>query len=168
MWLADTSAYPQCALCLQSGPFCYYTTASASPATTTIIPTTTAVSTTVKSSVLVGNKQKLNKYWKQRWNIYLINNVLQMSLTGFVYMVCWYIDLEICLLSTLPPLPSVCLASSRLHHLTNGSFWLFLSVEHNWKCSWSRFEFVSFPTPFFFFFLTTVKSRKTEFHKTKN
>ena len=45
-----------CFLCLQSGASRYYTTASASPATTNI-PTTTAVSTTVKSSVLVGNKQ---------------------------------------------------------------------------------------------------------------
>lgn len=45
-----------CFLCLQFGPSCYYTTASASPATTNI-PTTTAVSTTVKSSVLVGKKQ---------------------------------------------------------------------------------------------------------------
>lgn len=45
-----------CFLCLQYGPSRYYTTASASPATTNI-PTTTAVSTTVKSSVLVGNQQ---------------------------------------------------------------------------------------------------------------
>lgn len=45
-----------CFLCLQYGVSHYYTTASASPATTNI-PTTTAVSTTVKSSVLVGNQQ---------------------------------------------------------------------------------------------------------------
>lgn len=44
-----------CFLCLQYGPSRYYTTASASPATTNI-PTTTAVPTTVESSVLVGNK----------------------------------------------------------------------------------------------------------------
>lgn len=52
-----------CFLGLQSGASRYYTTASASPATTNI-PTTTAVSTTVKSSVLVGNKQELNKILK--------------------------------------------------------------------------------------------------------
>lgn len=45
-----------CFLCLQYGVSRYYTTAFASPATTNI-PTTTAVSTTVKSSVLVGNQQ---------------------------------------------------------------------------------------------------------------
>lgn len=37
----------------------YYTTASASPATTSVPTTTAAVSTTVKSSVLVGNEQSL-------------------------------------------------------------------------------------------------------------
>lgn len=61
--LSSTQLMTQAALCGERfslpvvwRPPRYYTTASASPATTNI-PTTTAVLTTVKSSVLVGDQQ---------------------------------------------------------------------------------------------------------------
>lgn len=116
-------------LCLQYGVSCYYTTASASPATTNI-PTTTAVSATVKANVLVGNQSR-KKYWNQRWNIYLINIVLQISFMGFVNMVCWCFESEICLLSTVPSPPtppSICFLLSHLYHLTNSCLFFFWCV----------------------------------------
>lgn len=115
---AGTQAAPcgeLCFLCLQYGPSCYYTTASASPATTNI-PTTTAVSTTVKSSVLVGNKQSWINTESKRWNIYLNNIVLQISLMGFVYMVLliyWIGNLPSVNCTPTPPLPQFV----RCHHI---------------------------------------------------
>lgn len=96
-----------------------YTTASASPATTNI-HITTAVPTTLQIQRFSW-KSKLNKYWKQRWTIYLINIVLYIDRIC-QYGVLLFFELETCLLSTVlsPTPPSICLVLSHLCHLTSG------------------------------------------------
>lgn len=122
-----------CFLCLQYGASRYYTTASASPATN--IPTTTAVSTTVKSSVLVGNQHSWINTEKERWNIYLIIIVLQISnrICQYGVLMYWIGNLPSVNCTTPHTPPSICLVSS---HFVSSHKRLFLSVLHNWKYSW--------------------------------